>query len=111
MALWRCKRCGTAFAVGLPYCPQCTSTDHEEDGAMPKITREGGVTDATLNPPGDTADTERSEYEELTVEELKAEIDDRNTGRDDDQHLPKSGNKADLVQRLVDDDNAGEPVE
>jgi hypothetical protein len=44
MALRRCRECTTAFAVGLPACPHCRSTDHEEDGAMPKITRHGGPT-------------------------------------------------------------------
>jgi hypothetical protein len=46
MTLWRCRACGCSFAVGLPYCPQCTSTDHEEDdGTMPKITKHGGPSD------------------------------------------------------------------
>jgi hypothetical protein len=44
MALRLCRECTTRFAVGLPACPQCGSTDHEEDGAMPKITRHGGPT-------------------------------------------------------------------
>jgi hypothetical protein len=44
MALRRCRECTTTFAVGLPACPHCSSTDHEEDGAMPKITRHGGPT-------------------------------------------------------------------
>ncbi|MGW1616374.1 hypothetical protein ACWCQZ_44400 [Streptomyces sp. NPDC002285] len=44
MALRRCRECTTTFAVGLPACPHCASTDHEEDGAMPKITRHGGPT-------------------------------------------------------------------
>jgi hypothetical protein len=48
--LWRCRRCGTRFAVGLPYCPQCTSTDHEEDGAMPKSTVYGGASNAAELP-------------------------------------------------------------
>lgn len=44
MALRYCRECTTRFAVGLPACPHCQSTDHEEDGAMPKITRHGGPT-------------------------------------------------------------------
>jgi len=46
MALWRCKRCTTVFAVGLHCCPQCTGTDVEEDSEMPKITVHGGATNA-----------------------------------------------------------------
>lgn len=44
MALMHCRRCGTDFAVGMPYCPQCTATDAHEVGAdgMPKITKHGG---------------------------------------------------------------------
>lgn len=42
MTLWTCLACTTRYAVGLPACPHCRSTDYEEDGAMPKITRHGG---------------------------------------------------------------------
>lgn len=44
MALWVCADCPTAYAVGLSACPQCQSTDHHEEGAMPKITIHGGPT-------------------------------------------------------------------
>lgn len=37
MALWRCTACTTLYSVGAPSCPQCSSTEYEEDGAMPKI--------------------------------------------------------------------------
>ena len=43
MALWLCRGCTAAFAVGLPACPQCGGTDHEEEH-MPKISRASGVT-------------------------------------------------------------------
>ena len=32
MALWRCVRCDTAFAVGLATCPNCGGKRHYEDG-------------------------------------------------------------------------------
>jgi hypothetical protein len=35
--LWRCTECTCAYAAGLPRCPHCSGTAHEEDGAMPKI--------------------------------------------------------------------------
>lgn len=50
MAVMGCRRCGTHFAVGLPFCPQCTHdaaylVGSEEDPNVAKITSEG-VTDA-----------------------------------------------------------------
>lgn len=42
MALWVCAGCTTAYAVGSPCCPHCRSTDHYEEGTMPKITVHGG---------------------------------------------------------------------
>lgn len=44
MAVWRCKKCGCLFAVGLPYCPQCTSTsvEMEDEDMSPKTTKHGG---------------------------------------------------------------------
>lgn len=41
MALWRCLACSAKYAVGLARCPQCHSTEHEEDGVA-KITGWGG---------------------------------------------------------------------
>jgi predicted nucleic acid-binding Zn-ribbon protein len=49
--LWVCGRCGTKYAVGLPYCPQCTSTDYREDGEeMAKNTVHGGPSDQFAEP-------------------------------------------------------------
>lgn len=42
MALQVCQQCTAAYAVGLPCCPQCGSTDHQED-SMPKISSNGTV--------------------------------------------------------------------
>jgi hypothetical protein len=41
MALWACQACGTAYAVGVPACPQCGSSEYLEDGVA-KITTGGG---------------------------------------------------------------------
>lgn len=48
MALWRCKKCSTLFAVGLPHCPQCTSTsvEMEDEDMSPKTTTHGGSSNA-----------------------------------------------------------------
>lgn len=52
MALNACTSCTTKFAVGLPKCPHCGSTDYVEDGdVMAKITRSGGASDDTLPAP------------------------------------------------------------
>jgi hypothetical protein len=60
MALWLCGRCGTRYAVGLPYCPQCTSTDYREEGSedVPKITVGGGPSNADLPPEPEPAAAE-----------------------------------------------------
>lgn len=54
MALWVCAGCSTAYSVGAPRCPQCLSTDREED-TMPKITVHGGPSNdavVTVGEPG-----------------------------------------------------------
>jgi RNA polymerase subunit RPABC4/transcription elongation factor Spt4 len=72
MALNVCQDCTTRFAVGLRKCPQCGSTDFQEDGAMsPKITNHGGAsiagTEVTGGQWGD--DTEPDEAPAAVVEE------------------------------------------
>lgn len=118
MALWRCRRCGTRFAVGLPYCPHCTGTDVEEDtGDMAKNTVHGGASDQLAEPgqPGYQApaveveaeaeaapvivvdanaeDDDGGALDELTVAELRSRL----RARD----LPISGSKDDLRDRLA----------
>lgn len=52
MSLNACTSCTAKFAVGLPKCPQCGSTEYVEDGdLMAKITRYGGASDDTLPAP------------------------------------------------------------
>jgi hypothetical protein len=53
MTLWRCdgvdhteRPCGVLYAVGLSRCPRCHSTEFHEEGSMPKISRNGGPTNA-----------------------------------------------------------------
>jgi hypothetical protein len=52
------------------------------------------------------ADDPADIYEAATVAELKDEIADRNKTRAEDNQIPSTGNKADLVAALVADDNA-----
>ena len=51
VALNACGDCTTKFAVGLLKCPHCGSTEYEEDGTVPKISRHGGPSDKTLPAP------------------------------------------------------------
>lgn len=48
--------------------------------------------------------------EDQTVVDLKAEIDHRNAGRSEDAHIPKVGNKDDLIAALQADDDASLPM-
>ena len=36
-ALWACLGCGCRYTAGAPRCPECPSSDHEEEGAVPSI--------------------------------------------------------------------------
>lgn len=98
--LWVCQNCTTKFAVGLPYCPQCTSTNvREDDGDVPKINLYAGASNADETPP-DAAAEAPAEVEaeatgglnDLTVLELRDRLRDRG--------LSTSGSKAELVARL-----------
>ena len=52
MSLRRCLNCTTLYALSLPRCPQCWSDDSIEEGSqMPKITKHGGPSDASLPTP------------------------------------------------------------
>ncbi len=67
MALSVCAECTTKYAVGLPKCPHCGSTDHVEDGQpMPKITVHGGPSDKTL--PVDEPEADEAPAVELAPE-------------------------------------------
>ena len=54
---------------------------------------------------GDASDAGSKGYDGLKVDELKAEIERRNEGRDDADLLSSDGKKADLIAALEADDN------
>jgi hypothetical protein len=58
------------------------------------------------SPPPDPNSSEEDDtpYEEWTVDELKEEIDARNEQRDGESHISKTGNKAELIEALEQDD-------
>lgn len=133
MSLSVCAHCTTKFAAGVPHCPQCGNADYYEEGSMAKITRHGGpstvqdiaadiaqafpqtVDEAVatigealhVSVPADQP--ELSEYASWLRTDLQVECERRG--------LTKSGNKDELVDRLVEDDIAHsqtideEPVE
>jgi hypothetical protein len=139
VTLFVCNRCTTKYAMGLPYCPNCTSTNYREDGDVATITKAGGATytdrevetpatsELAPSAPGpaqdlspaeeagqDTApgpDTDQQGYAALTVVELRQLLRDRNTERAEDDQLPLSGSKAELIERLQDDDDDPEETE
>lgn len=47
-------------------------------------------------------------YDDMKVDDLRAEIAQRNAGRDEATQIPATGNKPDLVAALVADDNQKE---
>jgi polyphosphate kinase 2 (PPK2 family) len=58
---------------------------------------------------GEDTDTESSDattYSSMKVDDLKAEIESRNEGRDEDAQLSTEGKKADLIAVLEADDAA-----
>ena len=85
MALWACNECGTAYAVGLPWCPYCHSTDHEEDG-VPKITTWGGA-----SPEGDLERAARAAAAEAATEPAAAAADPASPRTGDDLPVNKDG--------------------
>ncbi|HEX6968896.1 MAG TPA: SAP domain-containing protein [Micromonosporaceae bacterium] len=119
-----CGWCTTKFAVGVEHCPQCGNADYYPEGTMAKITKHGGASQVGVaavvvaeseepvvetEPEEVPADEEvlaepPSVYETYLLADLRDECRERG--------LATSGNKAELVQRLIDDDaQAGGPEE
>lgn len=132
MALSVCTSCTTKYAVGLPKCPHCGSTDHVEDGQpMPKITVHGGASDKTLAAEPDPeavdapesepapadeavdetpqqADEEPSSTSEESAQEPEPNYEDSTVEELKDllaeRGLPKTGKRDGLLARLREDD-------
>ena len=120
MALWVCKRCGTAYAVGLRMCPQCTSEEVWKEDEVPKTTVYGGASykegeappeEATETAPaveatapaGDLDEEQGGYYDGWLKDDLQDELVKRG--------LAKSGTVAELVARLEEDDAAADTDE
>lgn len=61
---------------------------------------------AKLEEPTVASESEDEGYAGWTKVELQAEIDNRNEMRDEEDHLPRTGNKDDLIAVLEEDDEA-----
>lgn len=82
--LWECGDCGTLYAIGLPYCPQCTSTNYREPG-MPKTTVEGGASNAA------EAETPDAEPVEAVDETAPSAADIRAWAKSEGIYVPPRG--------------------
>lgn len=80
----------------------------EESRVTTDMMRQGVIpTDRKPQPngvSGSSDDDEDEAYEDWTAADLKAEIEDRNQGREADQKIPISGTKQELADRLYADD-------
>lgn len=68
------------------------------------IVRVDDATAATLGTEYVKADESAGGYADMKVADLRAEIERRNTGRDEADRLPDDGRKADLIAVLEADD-------
>ncbi|GAB3156248.1 hypothetical protein GCM10027258_62390 [Amycolatopsis stemonae] len=66
MGPWACKGCGTAYRLKLTSCPRCHGTEFEEKPNMPKITREGGPSNAAEETEQPQETTEEAVTEDAT---------------------------------------------
>ena len=119
MSLNVCGYCTARFSIGAEHCPQCGNADYYLEGSMAKITRHGGATlvgetvELPAEPVAESApevadevvlDDEYlaveppAEYAAWLITDLRDELGERG--------LIKSGNKDELVARLVADDEA-----
>jgi hypothetical protein len=91
------------YKVPLPLSKQHREWFENNNGAHHLA--EGGVLHSRM---AEAEEPEESvSYNNMTVAELKAEIERRNSEMgDEDEPLSTSGKKDELVQRLVDDDEA-----
>lgn len=77
-----------------------------DEDADPNADPNAVASEESAAPAEDSTNTEGG-YADLTVPELKAEIESRNEGRDGGDLLSTDGKKADLVATLEGDDDGG----
>lgn len=112
MALNVCNGCTTKFAVGLPRCPHCASTDFCEDGQMAKITAQGGPSDKTLPEADEAAPAEAGLQGEPGPELLDAPDDAAVASvasEEDGGESSPEGDSADGAEEPTESEVAAEP--
>ena len=72
MSLWVCAGCTTAYSVGAPRCPHCSSTERSDDD-VPKISTATGATNAGLPVEPEPEPAEAVEPEAAPVEAVEPE--------------------------------------
>ena len=74
MSLWVCAGCTTAYSVGAPRCPHCSSTERSDDD-MPKINAASGATNAGLpvEPEPEPVGTVEPEVPAVSIEAVEPE--------------------------------------
>ena len=72
MSLWVCAGCTTAYSVGAPRCPHCSSTERS-DNDVPKISVTLGATNAGLPVEPEPEPAEAVESEVAPVELVEPE--------------------------------------
>ena len=72
MSLWVCAGCTTAYSVGAPRCPHCSSTERS-DNDVPKISAALGATNAGLPIEPEPESAEAVEPEAAPVEAVEPE--------------------------------------
>lgn len=77
---------------------------HVTSGSVVSVSDETAALMGSDLEPVDGSDDSGSGYDGLKVDELKAEIERRNEGRDDADLIPTDGKKADLIAALEADD-------
>jgi hypothetical protein len=90
--LTECAVCTTKYAADLDACPNCESADKAPSGDVEVPDEVAEVFEDS----DDVYPEQVSPYEGWLLADLQEELHQRG--------LPKSGNKPDLVQRLLDDD-------
>lgn len=89
------------WAKDLVDADDLVSSGDYEDDTLPATTPDaatGEGSEPTKEASGENGGAKP--LEEMSGAELKAEIDRRNDGREDDAKLSKSGNKAELIEAL-----------
>lgn len=86
--------------------PKVVRLQNTKTGVVVETSEENAGRLAGYEPVSGSSKSDGGAYSGLKVDELKAEIDRRNEGRDDADLLSTEGKKADLIAALESDDGS-----